>query len=341
VDLEHALLQALHDNPTDETSWLVLADWLEEQDDPRAEVLRLQLQLRGELAVEERLAIEQTVRQRIAAGVRPCVPLLINSVGMALALIRPGRFWMGSPIDETSRYTDESPRHEVEITRPFYLGAYQVTQAQYQEVMGHNPSHFQRGGPGESEQVARLDTRTFPVETVSWQDALAFCAALSDREAEKSAGRIYRLPTEAEWEYACRAGTAWSAPFHFGFSLSSRQANFDGTRPFGEARRARNLRRTCAVGSYRPNAFGLYDMHGNVWEWCADWFDVDYYATSPREDPPGPDEGDSRILRGGSFYYIASSCRAAIRFGRRPDSRSNLDGFRVAVSLGSSCRRRL
>jgi uncharacterized protein (TIGR02996 family) len=331
VDLEQALLQALHDSPTDETSWLVLADWLEEQGDGRAEVLRAQQRLRGELPLEERLELEETVRRRLAEGVRPCVPLLVNSAGMTLALIRPGRFWMGSPPEEASRYADEDPRHEVEITRPFYLGVHQVTQAQYEEVMGHNPSHFQRRGGG-ADQVGNLDTRTFPVETLSWQDALAFCAALSDRQAEQSAGRVYRLPSEAEWEYACRAGTTCSAPFHYGWSLSSRQANFDGTRPYGEARRGRNLRRTCAVGSYAANAFGLHDMHGNVWEWCADWFDVDYYAESPRRDPPGPSEGDSRILRGGSFYYIGSSCRAAIRFGRRPDSRSNLDGFRVALS---------
>jgi formylglycine-generating enzyme required for sulfatase activity len=182
--------------------------------------------------------------------------------------------------------------------------------------------------------VRGLDTSSFPVDSVTWEDAAAFCAALSRRSAEKKAGRTYRLPTEAEWEYACRAGTTWSAPFHFGESLSSRQANFDGSHPYGGAMSGPSLGRTCPVGSYPPNAYGLYDMHGNVWEWCADWFDVNYYPVSPTRDPAGPDEGHERVLRGGSFFYIGSSCRAAIRFGRPIDEPSSLDGFRVAMSIG-------
>jgi formylglycine-generating enzyme required for sulfatase activity len=250
---------------------------------------------------------------------------------MELVLIRPGVFWMGSPASEPGRYLDEGPRHRVRITRPFYLGRCQVTQEQYERHMGQNPSNFRGGGAG-AERVAGLDTRRFPVESVSWLEATAFCAALSVLPAERAAGRIYRLPTEAEWEYGCRAGTAHSAPFHFGYSLSSRQANFDGDRPYGRARRGPNLRRPCPVGSYRPNAWGLHDMHGNVWEWCSDWFDETYYEHSPEDDPPGPEEGESRVLRGGSYYYIGASCRAAIRFGRRPISRSSLDGFRVALT---------
>jgi uncharacterized protein (TIGR02996 family) len=331
ADLEEALLQAVHDDPTDEAPWLVLADWLEEQGDRRAELLRLQLRLRGQMRDPAREELEGQARDLIATGVRPCAPVLVNSIGMPLALVRPGTFWMGSPAGEENRYDDENPRHRVEISRPFYLGVHQVTQQQFERVMGRNPSHFHAGGPG-GEVVRGLDTSSSPVESVSWLEARAFCAALSALPAEKKAGRLYRLPSEAEWEYACRAGVSSSAPFHFGFSLSSRQANFDGARPYGGAKRGRNLRRTCPVGSYPPNAFGLHDMHGNVWEWCEDWFDVEYYAVSPPRDPPGPEAGESRVLRGGSFYYIASSCRTAIRFGRRPDGHSNLDGFRVALS---------
>ncbi len=330
MDVERALWQAARDSPADELPWLALADWLEEQGDRRGVLLRLQQALRGELAPDERLAHEESVRSLIAEGVGPCVDAVVNSVGMRLVLVRSGWFWMGSPPDEANRYGDEGPRHRVEITKPFYLGAHQVTQEQYARVVGGNPSWFRPGGGG-NEQVGRRQTAAFPVDSVSWFDAVAFCEALSALPAERKAQRVYRLPTEAEWEYACRAGTASAAPFHFGGSLSSRQANFDGSKPYGGAVRDRNLRRTSAVGSYPANAFGLYDMHGNVWEWCADWFGDRYYQDSPAQDPPGPEGGETRILRGGSFYYIASSCRAAIRFGRRPDSRSNLDGFRVAA----------
>jgi uncharacterized protein (TIGR02996 family) len=331
-DLEAVLLQATHEDPADDTPWLVLADWLEEQGDPRAELVRLQLLLRGELDDPTRLQREKRAQKLIQGGVRPCVPVLVNSIGMELVLIRPGVFWMGSPVSEHGRYADESPRHRVRITRPFYLGRYQVTQEEYERVTGSNPSNFRRGGGG-AEHIAGLDTRRFPVESVSWDDAVAFCAALSALPAERAAGRCYRLPSEAEWEYACRAGTAWSAPFHFGYTLSSRLANFDGERSYGRVRPGPNLRRPCTVGSYKPNAFGLFDMHGNVWEWCNDWFDEDYYESSPEADPAGPESGESRVLRGGSFYYIGSSCRASIRFGRRPISRSSLDGFRVALTV--------
>jgi uncharacterized protein (TIGR02996 family) len=333
AELEQALLRAIHENPADDTPWLVLADWLEEQGDPRAELVRLQQHLRGDPDDPSRLELEDRARELLQAGVRPCVPVLTNSIGMEFVLIRPGHFWMGSPVSEDSHHADEGPRHRVRITRPFYLGRYQVTQEQYEQVLGLRPSKFRSGGD-ESEMVAGLDTRRFPVESVSWMEAVAFCAALSDRPAERAAGRQYRLPTEAEWEYACRAGTAWSAPFHFGYSLSSRQANFDGSRPYGlRTARGPNLRRPCVVGSYPPNAFGLYDMHGNVWEWCADWYDEHYYRHSPEFDPPGPAEGESRVLRGGSFFFIGSSCGAAIRFCRRDSSPSSQDGFRVAFSL--------
>ena len=259
-------------------------------------------------------------------------PTLINSIGMDLALIRPGWFWMGSPGNEANRYADEDPRHRVEITRPFYLGVYQVTQAQYECVMGTNPSNFTARGQG-AEQVKGLDTSSFPVDSVSWYDAVAFCTAMSNLPEEKAAGRSYRLPTEAEWEYACRAGAASTVPYHFGPTLSSRQANFDGSRPYAGGRRGRNLRRTCAVGSYPPNAFGLHDMHGNVWEWCHDWFDVDYYAVSPAQNPPGPTRAKAASFAAGRSTTSPAVAGRRFGFGRRPDSQSNLDGFRVACQV--------
>ena len=331
--MEAALLQAIHDNPADEASWLVLADWLEEHGDPRAELVRLTEQLRTDLPADLSETLEGRVRVLLGRGVRPCVPTITNSLGMRLVLIRPGAYWMGSPVDEEERYADEDPRHRVEITRPFYLGAFQVTQAEYEKVIQRTPSYFSLQGNG-ADAVRGLDTSDFPVESVSWEEAARFCKRLSQLPQEKKARRVYRLPTEAEWEYACRCWPSSRAPFHFGFSFSSRQGNFDGTKPYGGARRGPNLKRPCTVGSYPPNAYGLYDMHGNVWEWCNDWFDPDYYAISPERDPQGPVGRDTRVLRGGSFYYVGSSCRAAIRFGRGPEAHSNLDGFRVAMTMG-------
>jgi formylglycine-generating enzyme required for sulfatase activity len=142
---------------------------------------------------------------------------------------------------------------------------------------------------------------------------------------------VYRLPSEAEWEYACRGGAASSAPFHLGTSLSSTQANFDGNHPSAGAAQGPRLGRTCPVGSYQPNAWGLYDLHGNVWEWCADRYAEDSYARSPRLDPPGPPEGFFRVIRGGSWDFGGRSCRSAFRRWFEPALRSNGRGFRIAL----------
>jgi formylglycine-generating enzyme required for sulfatase activity len=240
---------------------------------------------------------------------------------------------MGSPEGEPGRHPDEHPRHRVRITRAFYLGTCPVTQWQYRAVMRHNPSHFRHAGEG-SALVQGLDTRPFPVERVSWFDAMAFCHALSALPEEEDAGRSYRLPTEAEWEYACRAGT--TTVFHFGSGLTSDQANIDGNLPEGDAPRAGYLARTCAVGSYPPNAFGLHDMHGNVWEWCADWFDEKYYHCSPVDDPPGPTEGTRRCLRGGGWFYGARICRSAHRYRSEPEARHNDFGLRVVLEVANA-----
>jgi formylglycine-generating enzyme required for sulfatase activity len=250
-----------------------------------------------------------------------------NSIGMKLVLIPAGKFQMGSPKEEKDRSDDEE-QHEVEITRPFYMGVYPVTQQEYEKVMGKNPSGFCRTGGGK-DKVANLDTSRFPVERVSWQDAREFCKKLSELAEEKHSGRIYRLPTEAEWEYACRAGT--ESPFYFGRSLSSEQANFDGNYPYGSAAKGPCLGRTTTVGSYKPNAFGLYDMHGNVWQWCQDWFDTDYYRRSPKTDPLNDKVGSGRVLRGGGWYYAGVHCRSAYRCRLDLDDRGGTFGFRVAA----------
>jgi outer membrane protein assembly factor BamB len=260
-------------------------------------------------------------------------PTLTNSIGMRLALLPPGEFPMGSPDSDPDAREDEKPQHRVRITRPFSMGLYEVTQEEYQRVMGSNPSFFSPTGPGK-DRVAGLNTGRFPVEQVRWHDAVAFCKRLSELPAEKAAGRVYRLPTEAEWEYACRAGA--TTRFHTGDSLSSLQANFNGNHPAGTAAKGPFLTRSTAVGSYAPNAWGLYDMHGNVWEWCADWYGRTYYRESPSEDPSGPATGSSRVIRGGEWYGDARDCRCAFRYADLPDGVFYVMGFRVVMTLAGS-----
>jgi formylglycine-generating enzyme required for sulfatase activity len=258
---------------------------------------------------------------------------LINTIGMKLALIPDGEFLMGSPVSDKEARDDEKPQHRVRITRPFYLGVYEVTQEEYQRVTGTNPSFFSPDGPGK-DKVAGLDTRRFPAEQVRWPDAVEFCRRLSELPDEKKAGRRYRLPTEAEWEYAARAGT--TTPFHFGESLSSLQANFNGSFPAGGAAKGPFLARTTQVGSYAPNAFGLFDVHGNVWEWCADWYGRDYYRDAPRDDPRGPATGSVRVIRGGEWYGDARDCRCAFRYADLPTGVFYVMGFRVAMTTSAS-----
>jgi formylglycine-generating enzyme required for sulfatase activity len=255
-----------------------------------------------------------------------------NSIGMKLVRIPAGKFTMGSPKTEKDR-SDNEMEHKVEITKPFYMGIHEVTQKQYKAVIGKNPSYFSSEGKGKDE-VKGLDTDDFPVEQVSWEDAQKFCTKLTTLEKKKGLERVYRLPTEAEWEYACRGGTRSSTPFHYGNSLSSLQANFDGNYPYGGADKERYLARTTTVGSYKKNGFGLYDMHGNVWEWCQDWYDKDYYQNSPKKDPKGPDKVEFRVLRGGSWILNGWVCRSAYRFYNVPGGRYGSLGFRVVCSVG-------
>jgi len=246
--------------------------------------------------------------------------LVTNAVGMKLVLIPAGSFLMGSPPEEPGHKANEGPVHEVHLTKDFYLGIHPVTQEQYQIVMGVNPARFSVTAGG------GLD---HPVENVTWDDAVQFCRKLSEREEEKKAGRRYRLPTEAEWEYACRAGT--SGVFSFGAALLPGQANFDTSYPLGGGQTATALQTTSRVGAYPANHFGLHDMHGNVWEWCADWLDSGYYRLSPRRDPTGPANGQFRVIRGGSWRNHAVTCRSAYRNGLAPTARDTITGFRVVL----------
>ena len=215
-----------------------------------------------------------------------------NSIGMAFKRIPAGSFLMGSPVAEQNRNPDEAIRL-VEIKNPFYLGIYEVTQAQWRAVMGTNPSAF------------KGDHR--PVEQVSWNDVRRFIQKLNAHEKTDK----YRLPTEAEWEYACRSGT--TGPFSFGNCLSSVNANYNGNYPYSGCRKGDYLGETLPVGSLRPNAFGLYDMHGNVMEWCQDRYVNSAMPSNTYETFQIPDTGVQRVIRGGGWYLPAYLCRSAHR----------------------------
>jgi formylglycine-generating enzyme required for sulfatase activity len=253
-----------------------------------------------------------------------------NSIGMRLVRIPAGTFQMGAADGEDGASADEKPRRKMEVSNAFYLGKFEVTQAQYEKVMGTNPSWFSATGGGK-DKVAGVDTKDFPVENVSWEEAKEFCKKLSELQEEKAKGRKYDLPTEAEWEYACRAGS--QTPFHFGSQLNGKEANCDGTNPYGTSEKGPYLERTSKVGSYPANAFGLCDMHGNVWEWCQDWYDKDYYRSGSHNDSEGPKRGDNRLLRGGCWGNVAGLCRAALRSSLAPSSRNQTVGFRVRLRL--------
>jgi len=206
---------------------------------------------------------------------------------------------------ETFTMGEGDDAHQVTLTKPFYLGVYEVTQEQYERVMGNNPSHFK-------------DPRN-PVERASWDDTFEFCKKLSELPEEKAAGRVYRLPTEAEWEYACRAGSRSKYSFGDDEVQLGDYACFSGN----------SNRMTHSVGQKKPNSWGLYDMHGNVWEWCSDW--LGEYPQGAATDPRGPQEGSNRVYRGGSYRGWAENCRAANRSANDPANRNSSSGFRVAL----------
>jgi uncharacterized protein (TIGR02996 family) len=280
---DETFIQAILENPQEDANWLVYADWLEERGDPRATLYR---------------------RRR-----------LTNSIGMEFVLVPRGSFWMGGgggkPGDK-----------QVEIAQDFYLAVYPATQGQWQDVTGSNPSWFSRTGGGKDRvmEISDAELERFPVEQVSWEDAQEFLRKLNEREKVAS-GWLYRLPTEEEWEYACRGGASSQEDCSFDFyldrpsnDLSSTQANFNGRHPAGKAREGKYLERSTKVGSYPPNRLGLCDLHGNIWEWTASVW------------------GSARWIRGGGWCSSGSFCRAANRRWCLPSGRYLYLAFRLALS---------
>lgn len=234
-----------------------------------------------------------------------------TAIGAKFVLIPAGTFSMGSPSNEPGR-SNEEKLHQVTISKPFYMQTTVVTQGQWKKVKGSNPSFFKKCGDD------------CPVETVSWNDVQDFIRKLNQLEGSNK----YRLPTEAEWEYAARAGT--TTPFFTGNCLSTDQANYDGNYPLAGCPKGKFRKKTVRVGSFAANAWDLYDMHGNVFEWCQDWYGD--YPSGNVTDPLGPSTGSGRVLRGGHWRTHARYCRSAYRDTITPESSNDIVGFRLVAS---------
>ncbi len=248
---------------------------------------------------------------------------VMNSLGLEFIRIPPGVFRMGSRTQEPGALNDQYPQHLVRLTRPYWLGRFAITQEDFRTVLHDNPSRFTSHSP------------SLPVENVDYDSALEFCRRLSDLPAERKAGRAYRLPTEAEWEHACRAGT--TTAYYWGDSPSPDLFNYRAPNNSGEAVR-RSPGRPMPIGSYPPNGFGLHEMHGNIWEWTSDWYSMSWYGRSPQVDPVGPaEDGEregTRAIRGGCWHAVEICCRSAHRFGEDLDTRDDYTGFRVVMVPG-------
>ena len=276
---------------------------------------------------------QQQVSQQTIDSAMDLPEEITNSIGMRLRLIPAGSFMMGSPLNEEYREPDEGPQHQVSLSA-FYLGAHEVTAGQYRrfiEVTGHGVPVNSRD-PQFAMWSTQLENPNRPVVNVSWDDAIAFCDWLTQVE---SLGN-YNLPTEAQWEYACRAGTI--SAYAFGNSLSTDEAAFWPNAP-NQVTEEDWSRHLYPVGSFPPNSWGLYDMHGNVWEWCRDWCGSDFYGkpAASQRNPENSDYADMtpvsgvnfRVSRGGSWGFDPQYCRSATRGGSPPNARSGNAGFRV------------
>ena len=285
-------------------------------------------------SIERRIA-ECKGEKDATSTIQPISPTSKTLQGVTLLYIKGGTFMMGSPESEPGRDDDET-QHQVTLS-DFYLSEKAITNEQYCRFLNaKNISSDGKGnvsGHGNQTLVVAHDWGVqytggewrpasgkvnHPIVNVTWYGAKAFC--------DWAGGR---LPTEAEWEYACRAGA--TTPFNTGANLTTSQANYNGNYPYNGNAKGTYLGRTQPVGSYAPNAWGLFDMHGNVWEWCSDWYDS--YNTSAVTNPQGPDSGSYRVLRGGSWYNYAQSCRSAYRSNRSSGYYGNYFGFRLAAPL--------
>jgi sulfatase modifying factor 1 len=323
--------------PAEPDRWLVLADWLEDQQDPRAELARLHHLLHAEPARDrpQRLARRQAL---LDAGLAPVVPAWTNPAGIDFALILPGTFAMGSPPGEENRSESET-LHAVTLTRPYFLGVYPVTVGEFTRFVAATgyQTEGERGGgsyayPNGNWAIdAAVNWRTpgfaqterHPVVCVTWNDAVAMVTWLN--EDAMDSGVVYALPTEAQWEYACRAGTA--SPFFWGHDPDQlpHYGWFNGNA--GD--------RTHPVDTMRPNPWGLWHLAGNVWEWCADEYET--YTAQPEQDPvPVTGDGSGYIRRGGSWHRVPGICRSASRASSNADYRGTSIGFRLAASRAAT-----
>jgi formylglycine-generating enzyme required for sulfatase activity len=232
-----------------------------------------------------------------------------NGVKLEMVEIPAGTFYMGSPENEAGRNDSESPQHQVNVPS-FFMGKYPLTQAQYQAIMGNNPAHFKGNNR--------------PVECVSWNNAVNFC-----RKLNQKTGKNYKLPSEAQWEYACRAGT--TTPFYFGESITPDLVNYDGRYPYANAPTGQYRKQTTDVGTFPPNAFGLYDMHGNVWEWCEDDWNENY-INAPINGSALISRSKRKLVRGGSWFNNPVFCRSAFRYNDTLAFSNVTIGFRVVCS---------
>ena len=254
------------------------------------------------------VAIAQKLKEAVDKTTGPAKERTFDlgkGIKLEMVLIPAGEFLMGSPDSDGNAGDDEKPQHRVRITKPFYLGKYHVTQEQWQAVMGNNPSHF--------------TSPKNPVEQVSWNDCQQFLEKINAKTGMQ--GGKFVFPSEAQWEYACRAGSTPRYCFGDDASMLGEYAWYATNS--GET--------THPIGEKKPNAWGLCDMHGNVWEWCADWHDDGYYAHSPSDDPTGPATGSDHVIRGGAWVNPARDCRAAARGRGSPGFRFYDLGFRVSL----------
>jgi uncharacterized protein (TIGR02996 family) len=327
---EAELLTGIATHPGEVERWLILADWLEDQQDPRAELARLRFLLHTEPNHPERQQRQARQLELLDCGLPPVVPTVTDSVGIEFALVLPGSFWMGSPDDEPGHSAYEI-WHRVTLTQPFYLGVYPVTvgafgrfvtATNYQteaEKSGGAHGYLQGRWQWDPSITWRTpgfaQTERHPVVCVSWNDAQEMVSWLNQVEA--NSGLVYSLPTEAQWEYACRVGTETAYWFGEAHKLGEYAWFYDNAG-----------KQTHPVETKLPNPWGLWHMSGNVWEWCADWYGD--YPAEEVTDPLGVSGGADRVIRGGSWNSYYSSCTAAVRLTDSPEDRNINLGFRLA-----------